>query len=461
MEADDDNNVGVTYFSVRNGEIAITGTPPLCTVHPDTGQVGATFSLKCSRFGNGEKVDVYWANTSSSPLKTVTASSSGGVSASLVVPESELGNHFVVAKGRSSGKQAAAPFNTAAILSISPSRGVVGTSVKATLRGFSSGETVTIRYQQYPNGTTTVATVKASSIGSASAGFAVPISEFGAHTVRATGNSSGATSYKTFFIAPSVSLVPSAVTAGDDVGVRLRGFGARENVNITLVTGGLLLGTVTASQSGSTSPDTASVSVPTSLAPGTYDVLAKGADSNASARAELVVTSAAKAAELSPPQASATSTSTPRQRPTATRTDTPSSTPTIAPSPTPTATSTSATNAAPVADAGEDMAVVDANGDGAEEVHLDGSHSADPDGEALTFEWAVENQVVATDQQATVLLPVGTYTVELMITDPAGATSTDEVIVTVSTPAEPSPTPTSTSSDAGTSEQQGTASSGE
>ncbi|HKG26063.1 MAG TPA: lysyl oxidase family protein, partial [Thermomicrobiales bacterium] len=164
METDNDNNVGVTYFTVRDGEISVTGTPPLCTVDPDTGQVGATFTLRCSRFGNGEKVDVYWANTSSSPLKTVVATSSGSVSASLVVPESELGNHFVVAKGRSSGKQAAAPFNTTARLTISPSRGVVGTSVNATLSGFSSGETVTIRYQQYLNGTTiVVGTVRVSS----------------------------------------------------------------------------------------------------------------------------------------------------------------------------------------------------------------------------------------------------------------------------------------------------------
>jgi len=107
LETNDGNNVGTTYFTVRNGALSVTGTPTLCTTTPDRGQVGSTVQLRCTGFRGGETVDIYWGNTNSTPRKSVVASSSGTVSTPFVIPTSDLGNHYVIGKGRSSGRQAA------------------------------------------------------------------------------------------------------------------------------------------------------------------------------------------------------------------------------------------------------------------------------------------------------------------------------------------------------------------
>lgn len=100
-----------------------------------------------------------------------------------------------------------------------------------------------------------------------------------------------------------------------------------------------------------------------------------------------------------------------------------------------------APNAPPVAAAGPDQVVVDANGDGSEVVTYNGSASADPDGSLTGWRWDV---VGATRTQLgnqaafSVRQSVGTYTVELTVTDDDGATASDTVVVAVK-PAATSP----------------------
>lgn len=93
-------------------------------------------------------------------------------------------------------------------------------------------------------------------------------------------------------------------------------------------------------------------------------------------------------------------------------------------------------NQPPVADAGPDRSVECSSPDGTP-VSLDGSHSSDPDSTAGTnddiasFEWLVNGAVVATGPTAQVTLPNGATTVTLRVTDKAGATATDDVVITV------------------------------
>jgi hypothetical protein len=303
--------------------------------------------LSCSGFKAGETVDIYWANTTHAPLKNVKATSGGAVTASVVVPNSDIGNHYVIAKGRSSHKQAAALFITTPSIALSPSRGPVGTSVQMTLRGFSSGEKIEVTYQPGSGRATVVTTVTATTYGSASVTFAIPRSVYGSRTVKAVGQSSEASASANFSVDPTLTLVPSSATTGAQIGISLRGFGAREKVAITLAADGRLLATVSTDTTGSTVASGATMTVPASLGRGFHQIVATGATTGATDRANLRVTPAVTVAEEPPPTPASTRTATPRARPTAAPTATPSPLPTVAPSPTPEATATTEATATP------------------------------------------------------------------------------------------------------------------
>jgi hypothetical protein len=88
-------------------------------------------------------------------------------------------------------------------------------------------------------------------------------------------------------------------------------------------------------------------------------------------------------------------------------------------------------NQPPVADAGPDQTVVDADDSGSEDVILDGSASTDADGTITSWSWAVDGVEIATGEMATVSFDVGVTTVVLTVTDDGDATGTDEVMITV------------------------------
>ncbi len=93
----------------------------------------------------------------------------------------------------------------------------------------------------------------------------------------------------------------------------------------------------------------------------------------------------------------------------------------------------SGVNQPPIADAGPDITVTDADGSGVELVHLDASASYDPDGTITIYRWSEGATVLATGSipTASVNFTVGTHTVQLMVTDNNNATATDTLIVTV------------------------------
>jgi probable HAF family extracellular repeat protein len=86
-------------------------------------------------------------------------------------------------------------------------------------------------------------------------------------------------------------------------------------------------------------------------------------------------------------------------------------------------------NQPPVANAGPDQSLAC----GASEVlvTLDGSASSDPDGDTLTFEWFEGGARIATGATANLSLSAGSHTITLRVTDPAGATAEDVVLIGV------------------------------
>lgn len=95
-------------------------------------------------------------------------------------------------------------------------------------------------------------------------------------------------------------------------------------------------------------------------------------------------------------------------------------------------------NRPPLAEAGADQIVVDANGDGVESVLLDGRGSHDPDGQIVWYRWSVAtgpegDGILAQGKQATaqVSLTVGQHEITLTVTDDRQATGQDKVRVAV------------------------------
>ena len=101
-------------------------------------------------------------------------------------------------------------------------------------------------------------------------------------------------------------------------------------------------------------------------------------------------------------------------------------------------------NQAPATDAGPDQTVGDADGDGSEDVTLDGSASSDADGTIVSYDWDIDGNGTtdATGPNPVVAFVLGVHTVTLRVTDNAGAASSDSVVITIT---EPSATPTSVS----------------
>jgi hypothetical protein len=87
-------------------------------------------------------------------------------------------------------------------------------------------------------------------------------------------------------------------------------------------------------------------------------------------------------------------------------------------------------NTPPVADAGSDQTLSEEAGQGAL-VSLNGSQSHDPDGTIVSYAWQAAESVIASDATATVNLPVGQHTITLVVADDQGASSSDDVLVTV------------------------------
>ncbi|MBN2499019.1 MAG: hypothetical protein JXR96_30800 [Deltaproteobacteria bacterium] len=88
-------------------------------------------------------------------------------------------------------------------------------------------------------------------------------------------------------------------------------------------------------------------------------------------------------------------------------------------------------NQPPVALAGEDQSIEDADGDGAEEAGLDGTASYDVDGSIAAYRWLEGAQELASGPSARVRLPVGRHEIDLVVTDDQGAEGRDRVAVTI------------------------------
>jgi len=85
----------------------------------------------------------------------------------------------------------------------------------------------------------------------------------------------------------------------------------------------------------------------------------------------------------------------------------------------------------PVADAGPDRTVEDADGDGLALVVLDGTGSRAPGGTIVDYLWTEDGKLLGFDALQVAVFAAGAHTITLKITDSNGATASDTVVVTV------------------------------
>lgn len=89
-------------------------------------------------------------------------------------------------------------------------------------------------------------------------------------------------------------------------------------------------------------------------------------------------------------------------------------------------------NANPVARAGMDETrSLEGEGNDSAEITLNGSQSSDHEGDALTFSWSNGGSITASGPTPTITFPVGTHTMTLTVTDAYGGSSTDQVVVKI------------------------------
>ena len=94
-------------------------------------------------------------------------------------------------------------------------------------------------------------------------------------------------------------------------------------------------------------------------------------------------------------------------------------------------------NHAPIANAGSDQTITDSDGNGSEQVTLDGSASFDPDGTIVSYVWSEGGLEIATGINPTVILSTGTHLITFTVTDDGGLTDTDTVTIIVSPLTQP------------------------
>jgi subtilisin family serine protease len=90
-----------------------------------------------------------------------------------------------------------------------------------------------------------------------------------------------------------------------------------------------------------------------------------------------------------------------------------------------------AVNLPPVANAGGDQTVADADGDGFESVLLDGSGSYDPDGSIVGWLWQRDDLILGSSREIVCDLEIGTHHLMLTVTDDDGALGTDDVTIAI------------------------------
>ncbi|HET8522593.1 MAG TPA: M23 family metallopeptidase, partial [Thermomicrobiales bacterium] len=246
------------------GKVA-NGADASISISPNSGPSGTTIQVSGISFRPGEQVGVYWDSTGSTPLATVTATSTGSFSATVKAQSGAAGRHLIAAKGLSSGWKASRSYTLEAALgssgadasiSITPSGGPTGVKISVSGTGFGPGEKVGVYWDS--TGSTALATATANSSGAFSATVTAQSGQDGRHLIAAKGLSTGWKASRSFTLgswsatdASAISIGTASGAAGTSVVVTGKNFLPNERVGVYWdSTSSTALATVTADANG-------------------------------------------------------------------------------------------------------------------------------------------------------------------------------------------------------------------
>ena len=158
---------------------------PSVSLSPTSGQPGTDVSVYAHGYAPGEMLTIYYDGTSTG--QGCWTDWTGYCAVGISVPAGTWGIHQIGALGGTSQASASAPFQVAVpSVTLSPTSGIVGTSVNATLTGYAPNETVDILF----NGTRTGISCQADGNGDCTADFTVPAVSAFQYQVAGTGETS-------------------------------------------------------------------------------------------------------------------------------------------------------------------------------------------------------------------------------------------------------------------------------
>ncbi|HET7056408.1 MAG TPA: right-handed parallel beta-helix repeat-containing protein, partial [Thermomicrobiales bacterium] len=164
-------------------------SPADCRLAPTSGVVYSTLTVTCTDFQPDEYVTLTWDR---SDIARKRASGGGNATVSFTVPRGVTGRHLVKATGDLGTVVPSRGYRIIPSLTLSPTGGVIGQKISATLRGFAAGEMITLRFRTAPGSSRTVArNIITSSTGTASATFLVPSGSVGTYSIEANGSAGG------------------------------------------------------------------------------------------------------------------------------------------------------------------------------------------------------------------------------------------------------------------------------
>ena len=226
------------------------------------GTVGSTVTVSGTGFATSEdEIEVLY--DSAKVITNKSANTKGSWEATFVVPTSKRGAHTVDASGENTTSTEVTDLNFTVTpkISLEPTAGGTGTSVKVSGSGFAAGETnIYVTYD-----TTQVITNKsANTEGSWEATFVVPTSKRGSHVVDAYGATTLADDVPnvTFTISPAVTIDSSSGYVEDVINASGSGFAQNETSIQVTFDGAAVKTGITADANGSW---TSSLAIPKSV----------------------------------------------------------------------------------------------------------------------------------------------------------------------------------------------------
>ena len=224
----------IVILTIMVPALAVFAAPSI-SLSPSSGVSGTAVKLSGVSFSSytGDRLSVFFDDTEVTPNGVAVAAGSI-LQATFLVPDyTKSGTHVISIKGATGAILAESQFYVShQEIVLNRWSGTVGTTVKASCKGFHAGKEVSIQY--YSKDTPDVlASATANDTGECTAQFTIPVSSAGSHEIDAQ-NEFGDLAQTDIEIIPSLNINPAVAAVGDKVDISGAGFTGNSEVDVTL-----------------------------------------------------------------------------------------------------------------------------------------------------------------------------------------------------------------------------------